>query len=71
MAENLRLLCRAHNRLVAERIYGKAYISQAIGSARAARGALRDIKARNTGEAGDMKARDTGEVGDSKWGNAR
>jgi hypothetical protein len=37
-AENLRLLCRAHNRLVAERIYGKAYISQAIGRARATRG---------------------------------
>jgi hypothetical protein len=37
-AENLRLLCRAHNRLAAERIYGKAHISQAIGRARAQRG---------------------------------
>jgi 5-methylcytosine-specific restriction endonuclease McrA len=36
--ENLRLLCRAHNRLAAERIYGKAYIAQAIESARAQRG---------------------------------
>ena len=38
-AENLRLLCRAHNRLVAERIYGKGYISRAIAGARATRGA--------------------------------
>jgi hypothetical protein len=37
-AENLRLFCRAHNRLAAERIYGKAYISQAIRRARATRG---------------------------------
>jgi hypothetical protein len=36
-AENLRLLCRAHNRLAAERIYGKAYVSQAIVRARATR----------------------------------
>jgi hypothetical protein len=35
--ENLRLLCRAHNRLAAERVYGKAYISEAIERARAAR----------------------------------
>jgi 5-methylcytosine-specific restriction endonuclease McrA len=37
-AENLRLLCRAHNRLAAERIYGKGHISQAIARARAQRG---------------------------------
>jgi 5-methylcytosine-specific restriction endonuclease McrA len=37
-AEDLRLLCRAHNRLAAERIYGKAYISRAIGRAQAQRG---------------------------------
>jgi hypothetical protein len=35
--ENLRLLCRAHNRLAAERIYGKAYICHVIGRARAQR----------------------------------
>jgi hypothetical protein len=40
--ENLRLLCRAHNRLEAERIYGKTYISQAIRRAQATRERERD-----------------------------
>jgi 5-methylcytosine-specific restriction endonuclease McrA len=33
-AENLRLLCRAHNRLAAERVYGRAHVSRAIADSR-------------------------------------
>jgi 5-methylcytosine-specific restriction endonuclease McrA len=33
-AENLRLLCRAHNRREAERVYGKAHVSRAISGSR-------------------------------------
>jgi hypothetical protein len=32
--ENLRLLCRAHNRWAAERAYGKAHVTQAIADSR-------------------------------------
>jgi hypothetical protein len=32
--ENLRLLCRAHNRLAAERVYGRAHVATAIERAR-------------------------------------
>ena len=35
-ARNLRVLCRTHNRLAAERVYGKGHVSRAIG-ARAAK----------------------------------
>jgi hypothetical protein len=34
---NLRVLCRAHNRLAAERAFGKAYISHAIADAQRGR----------------------------------
>jgi hypothetical protein len=33
-AKNLRVLCRAHNRLAAERVYGKAHVSSAISASR-------------------------------------
>jgi hypothetical protein len=33
-AENLRLLCRAHNRAAAERVYGVEYVSRAIAESR-------------------------------------
>jgi 5-methylcytosine-specific restriction endonuclease McrA len=33
-AKNLRLLCRTHNRLAAERVYGEAHVSRAISASR-------------------------------------
>jgi hypothetical protein len=35
--DNLRLLCRAHNRLAAERVYGKEHVARAISMASDAR----------------------------------
>jgi hypothetical protein len=37
-AENLRLLCRAHNRWAAERAYSKAHVSRAISASRSLAG---------------------------------
>ena len=36
-AANMRLLCRTHNRMMAERAYGRAFMSERIDSARQAR----------------------------------
>jgi hypothetical protein len=37
-AKNLRILCRAHNRWAAERVYGKEHVSRAISTSRHGRG---------------------------------
>jgi hypothetical protein len=35
-AGNLRVLCRSHNRVAAERVYGKAYVADAVSRAQTA-----------------------------------
>jgi 5-methylcytosine-specific restriction endonuclease McrA len=37
-AKNLRVLCRAHNRLAAERVFGKAHVANAISASRSKTG---------------------------------
>jgi hypothetical protein len=44
-ATNLRVLCRAHNRLAAERVYGKAHMSRAIAASRSKTGKAADTPA--------------------------
>jgi hypothetical protein len=38
--KNLRLLCRSHNRLAAERVYGKAHVSRVISACRSKTGQI-------------------------------